>query len=104
MVHKTMKMLAVALIAAFALSTMAEAAPAPPKKTVRHRTKHSSRVASGGAATTARKPAAKKKPAVATRSRTGAQANRSTTNPSAGKEAPVKPAPPAARRPTTKPH
>ena len=40
MVRKTMKMLVVALVAAFALSSMAEAAA--PKKTVRHRTKHSS--------------------------------------------------------------
>ena len=39
MVRKTMKMLVVALIAAFALSSMAEAAP---KKMVRQRAKHSS--------------------------------------------------------------
>jgi regulator of protease activity HflC (stomatin/prohibitin superfamily) len=59
MIRKTMKMLVVALIAAFALSSSAEAAA--PKKT-RHRAKHSSRVASG-AATTGKKPAAKKKAA-----------------------------------------
>lgn len=58
MVRKTMKMFVAVLIAAFALSSMAEAAT--PKKT-RHRTKHSSRVSSGAVATTGTKPAAKKK-------------------------------------------
>ena len=91
MVRKTMKMLVVALIAAFALSSMAEAAP---KKT-RHRAKHSSRVASGAAPITVKKPAAKKR-AAAARSRARARANGLAEKP------PVKKAP-AVRRPTTKP-
>jgi hypothetical protein len=89
MVRKTMKMLVVALVAAFALSSMAEAAT--PKKT-RHRVKHSSRVASGAAATTGKKPAAKKKTAPRARAKAGTTAHKSTT-----KKAPAK------RRPTTKP-
>ena len=93
MVRKTMKMVVVALIAAFALSSMAEAAP---KKTVRHRVKHSSRVASGAAAiTTAKKPAPKRK-APAAKSRTRAQAGKSSQNTAASKA-------PSKRRPTTKP-
>ena len=59
MIRKSMKMLLCALLAAFTLSSIAEAAP---KKVLRHRTKHSSRVASGsGSAAAAEKPAAKKK-------------------------------------------
>src|SRR5476651_1549932 len=96
MVRKTMKMLVVALIAAFALSSIAEAAP---KKMVRQRAKHSSRVASGASgdtATTGQKPAAKKKTAVA-KSPARARANSTAQKPA------VKKAP--ARRPqTTKPH
>src|SRR5438132_199498 len=49
MVRKTLKMLVVALVAAFTMSSMAEAAA--PKKT-RHRAKHSSRVSSGAPAQT----------------------------------------------------
>ena len=92
MLRKTMKMLVVALVAAFALSSMAEAAP---KKTVRHRTKHSSRVASGAATATVKKPAAKRKGSAA-RSRTRAQAGKSAQHTPASKA-------PAKRRPTTKP-
>jgi hypothetical protein len=44
MIRKAMKMLLVALVAACALGSMAEAAP---KKAVRHRAKHSTRVSSG---------------------------------------------------------
>jgi hypothetical protein len=44
MIRKTMKMLLVALVAVCTLGSMAEAAP---KKTVRHRAKHSTRVSSG---------------------------------------------------------
>ena len=88
MVRKTMKMLVVALIAAFALSSVAEAAA--PRKT-RHRAKHSSRVASGATVTTGRKPAARKKSAG-----THAKANTTTQKPGAKKA-------PAKRRPTTKP-
>jgi hypothetical protein len=88
MVRKTMKMLVIALIAAFALSSVAEAAP---KKT-RHRAKHSSRVASGAADTTGKKPAVKRKAAAGTHAKAGATTQRSTA-----KKAPVK------RRPATKP-
>ena len=89
--RKTIKMLAVALVAAFALSSMAEAAP---RKT-RHRAKHSSRVASGGAPATVKKPAGKKK-VTAARSRSGARGAGFAQTPSV-KKAPV------TRRPTTKP-
>ena len=92
MVRKTMKMLAMALVAAFALSSMAEAAP---KKT-RHRAKHSSRVAFGAAAAAVKKPAGKKKRATSARSRAGATAARLAQTPAVKKA-------PATRRPTTKP-
>ena len=86
MVRKTLKMLVVALVAAFTMSSMAEAAA--PKKT-RHRAKHSSRVSSGAPVQTGKKPAAKKKPA-------GSQASAKAGS-TAKKKAPV------ARRPATKP-
>ena len=89
MIRKTMKMLVIALIAAFALSSSAEAAA--PKKT-RPRAKHSSRVASG-AATTGKKPATKKKAATA---KAGARAKAAGKAPAAKKA-------PAKRRPATKP-
>jgi hypothetical protein len=93
MVRKTMKMLVVALLAAFTLSSMAEAAT--PKKT-RHRAKHSSRVSSGAATTTGRNPAPKKKAATA---KAHTRVKASTTAPTqSAKKAPAK------RRPTTKPH
>ena len=88
MIRKTMKMLAVALIAAFALSSSAEAAP----KRTRHRAKHSSRVASG-AATTGRKPAAKKKAAT----------GKASAHAKAARKAPAAKKAPAKRRPATKP-
>jgi hypothetical protein len=91
MVRKSMKMLAVALIAAFALSSMAEAST--PKKT-RHRPKHSSRVASGAAVTTTKKPAPKK-PAAA-KAGTPAKSTSAAKKPAAKKTT-------AKRRPTTKP-
>jgi hypothetical protein len=87
MIRNTLKTLVVALVAAFALSSIAEAAT--PTKT-RHRTKHSSRVSSGAASATATKPAAKKKPAPP---RPKASASTTTTT----KKAPAK------RRPSTKP-
>ena len=93
MIRKTLKTLLVALIATFALSTMAEAAA--PKKVVRHRAKHSSRVSSGGTAVAGKKPAAKKKAPTAG-SRTRAKASGSAQKP-AVKKAPAK------RRATTKP-
>ena len=64
MVRKTLKMLVVALVAAFTMSSMAEAAA--PKKT-RHRAKHSSRVSSGAPVQADKKPAAKKKAPVTRR-------------------------------------
>jgi hypothetical protein len=91
MVRKTVRMFIAVLIAAFALSSMAEAAA--PTKT-RHRAKHSSRVASGAVATTGNKPAAKKK-AAAAKSGTHAKANAAAKP--AAKKAPAK------RRLTTKP-
>jgi hypothetical protein len=86
MVRKTLKMLLVALVAAFTMSSMAEAAA--PKKT-KHRAKHSSRVSSGAPVQTGKTPAAKKKPAVSQ-----AHAKAGST---AKKKAPLP------RRPTTKP-
>ena len=95
MVRKTMKMLVVALIAAFALSSIAEAAPT---KTVRHRAKHSSRVSSGAAAMAVKTPAPKKTKRAAASSRTRAQSSTSATaKKPAAKRAPAK------RKPTTKP-
>ena len=83
MIRHTMKMLVLALLASFALSSFAEAAP---KKAVRHRPKHSSRVTSGSTtATTAKKSSSKKK-------RTAAPARKSTAKTH------------AKRKPTTKPH
>ena len=86
MAGKTLKMLLVALVAAFTMSSMAEAAA--PKKT-RHRAKHSSRVSSGAPVQTGKKSAAKKKAS-------SSQA-RAKTGSTARKKAPV------ARRPATKP-
>lgn len=91
MIRKTMKMLAVALIAAFALSSTAVEAAAP--KRTRHRAKHSSRVASGAAATIGKKPATKKKAATA---KAGARTKAAAKAPAAKKA-------PAKRRPATKP-
>jgi hypothetical protein len=85
-----MKTLLVALIAAFALTSMAEAAA--PKKT-RHRAKHSSRVSSGAVATAGTKPAAKRKAAA---TKPGSRGKASGNAPKgAVKKAPAK------RRPTT---
>ena len=91
MIRKSMKMLLCVLLAAFTLSSIAEAAP---KKALRHRTKHSSRVASGSAATTDKAPATKKKAptASAAKKKSGASVHRSTAK---------KPA--QAKHPTTKP-
>src|ERR1700712_3904250 len=86
MLRKTMKMLVVALIAAFALSSVGEAAAAP-KKT-RHRTRHSSRVASGAVAPIGKKAAANKRRARA-RSRARARASVSAQKPLAARKAPA---------------
>ena len=93
MAGKTLKMLLVALVAAFTMSSLAEAAT--PKKT-RHRAKHSSRVASGAAPARSRTAAKKKSGAAVAHARVKAPA--STTKPAAAKKAPLP------RRPTTKPH
>ena len=59
MIRHTLKMLLVALLASFALSSEAEAAA---KKPVHPRAKHSSRVTSGSTGTTTvKKPSEKKK-------------------------------------------
>jgi len=89
MIRQSMKLLLCAQLAVFTLSSIAEAAP---KKTLRHRTKHSSRVASGGATTNTR-PATKKKTTTgsAAKKKSGTAAHRST----AKKQ--------VQRKPTTKP-
>jgi hypothetical protein len=92
MIRKSMKMWLCALLAAFTLSSIAEAAP---KKALRHRTKHSSRVSSSGAATAGKQPATKKKAptAPAAKKKSGTNASKPTAKKSAS----------AKRRPTTKP-
>jgi hypothetical protein len=94
--RKAMKMLLVALIAVFAVSSMAEAAA--PKKVVRHRTKHSSRVSAGAAATNGKAAVTRKKPAPAAKAKTAPNSNAPTPHKPAAKK------PVATRRtPTTKP-
>ena len=103
MARKTLKMLAVALVAAFALSSVAEAG-APPKKSVRHRrgvmnpghlsleeTAQSDRVAQPRQIGLAHQRL----------QRTRSQASRSTTSAAA---APPATKAPVARRQSTKPH
>lgn len=79
MTRKTIKSLALAMMAVFALGSMSEAAP----RKVRHRPRHSTRVSSGTTSTIRKKPAAKKHVVV----------RKSTTARKA----------PARRRPPTKP-
>ena len=79
MTRKTLKSLAFALMAVFALSSVGEAAP----RKVRHRPKHSTRVSSGTTTTIRKKPPVKKRVVV----------RKSTT----GKKVVAK------RRPSTKP-
>ena len=64
--RKTIKMLLVAIVASFAIASMAEAAP---KKAVRHRVRHSSRVSSGAAATTGNQSPSKKRAIAASKAR-----------------------------------
>jgi len=93
--RKTMKMLLVALVAVFAVSSMAEAAP---KKVVRHRTKHSSRVSSGAEASSGKSAVTQKKPAAAAKGKTAPSPNATTAHkPAAKKPAATK------RKPTTTP-
>ena len=58
MIRTTMKLLLVAVVAVCTLGSMAEAAP---KKAVRHRAKHSTRVSSSTEPSAAAKPATKAK-------------------------------------------
>jgi hypothetical protein len=93
MARKAVKLLLVALFAAFAVSSVAEAAPVA-KKVVRHRTKHSSRVSSGAAASGSSATTAKKPSTTAKKSGGSGSSNTSS-----------KPAPKASakRAPSTKP-
>jgi hypothetical protein len=84
MIRHSFKLLLVALVAAFALASPAEAAG---KKAVRHRVKHSSRVHTGATATTSTRKAGPKR-----------RVRKSTTRKSTGKRA-VK----HSARPATKP-
>jgi hypothetical protein len=93
MARKTVKLLLVALFAAFTVSSVAEAAPVA-KKVVRHRTKHSSRVSSGAAASSSSATNTKKPSTTARKSGTSGSASTS------GKTAPKTS---AKRVPSTKP-
>ena len=93
--RNTLKMLLVALVAVFAVSSMAEAAP---KKVVRHRTRHSSRVSSGAAATNGKSAVTKRKPAPAAKRKTAPNSNATTAHKPAAKKPAV-----TKRQPTTKP-
>ena len=92
----TMKMLLAALVAVFAVSSMAEAAPK--KQVVRHRTKHSSRVSAGASASNSKSAVAKKKPAPAARKKPAPNASATTAHKPAAKKPAV-----TRRTPTTKP-
>ena len=90
MIRRTMKMMLVALVAIFTLGSMAEAAP---KKVVKHRARHSTRVSASTtppptSARTAKKKTAVSKHRVTSASRPAATAKRPTTT---------------KRRPATKP-
>ena len=67
--RKTIKMLLAAIVASFAIASMAEAAP---KKAVRHRVRHSSRVSSGAAATAGNRSTSKKQTTAASKKQTTA--------------------------------
>jgi hypothetical protein len=92
MTLKAIRIVVVSLVAALALSSAAEAAP---RKSVRHRPKHSSRVSTGAVPAQKQQATAKK----SSRSRRGATAKSgSTAKKSTAKGATAK------RRPATKPH
>ena len=79
MTRKTIKSLALALIAVFALASASEAAA--PRK-VRHRTKHSTRVSSGTTTTIKKKPGKKRAAAKkSTAARKAAAKRRPSTKP-----------------------
>ena len=94
MSRKTIKMLLAAIVASFAIASMAEAAP---KKAVRHRVKHSSRVSSGATATTGSHPTPKKRTAAASKARRRAPAGKATAKKSTTRKSTAK------RKPLTKP-
>jgi hypothetical protein len=81
-------MLLAAIVASFAIASMAEAAP---KKAVRHRARHSSRVSTGNPSTSTQHASG------TTKARRHAQANRGAAKKSTTLKAPAK------RRPLTKP-
>ena len=57
MIRRTLKVLAIGFMTVFALGVMAPMAGAAPKKAVKHRARHSTRVAAGASSTTTtRKP------------------------------------------------
>lgn len=90
MTLKAIRIVLVSMAAALVLSSAVEAAP---RKSVRHRPKHSSRVSTGAV------PAQKAQATAKKRSRRGsAVKSRSTAKKSAAKRSTVK------RRPATKPH
>jgi hypothetical protein len=93
--RRTLSILLVTIVAAFAFSSMAEAAP---KKPVRHRTRHSSRVSSGAAATNT--PSASNRKSVGTGQRKGSTGANATTTRKPGAKKPAL----TKRKPTTKPH
>lgn len=90
MSRKTLKMLLAAIVASFAIASMAEAAP---KKAVRHRVKHSSRVSSGAAPTTVDQSTSKKR-ATASKKKRRAQAGKATAKRSTARKATAKRKPP----------
>jgi len=94
MSRKTIKMLLVAIVASFAIASMAEAAP---KKAVRHRVRHSSRVSSGAATTTGNQSPSKKRAIAASKARRRAHVGKATTNKSNASRSTAK------RKPITKP-
>jgi len=95
MSRMTIKMLLVAIVASFAIASMAEAAP---KKAVLNRVRHSSRVSSGAAPTAGNQSASRKKSTAASRAKRRAPAARGTVKKSTTTKATAK------RKPLTKPH
>jgi hypothetical protein len=97
MTRKAFRMMLVPLVAAFALSSVAEAAP---KKAVRHRPKHSSRVSTGAVPSDSQGEAGATKTSgtrAGTAAKSGSTAKKSTGKHSTTKRSATK------RRPTTKP-
>jgi hypothetical protein len=80
LMRKTLEMMVAVLLAVFTLASMAEAAP---KKAVRHRPRHSSRVSAGIPAASRRKTSlqAKRRPARGPSSASATSPRRKTTKP-----------------------